>query len=544
MNNYKYLFRGVGDRKIQFKTMKIMKTINTFLILFTGYTSLANNIMVSNVVINGQNTVTKTTQIQFDLSWENSWRTSTLESNWDAAWVFVKYRLKLSSNWHHVHLSNSGHVLPSGATLDIGLVNTSNAYNAVTNPAVGAFIYRNADGIGNVNFTNIQLRWDYGSQGLQDDDSVEICVYAIEMVYIPQGTFFVGDGNPPTSMSVGRFIEGGGSAPFEITSEDEITIGNSTGNLWGTSTTGNSTIGVAGTLPEEFPKGYAPFYIMKYELSQGMYKEYLNKLTRNQQNNRFVPSLVGRYLSSSTASTTPQARNGIKIIADPGAPEALILGNDLNNNNIAGEADDGEYIAVNWVSWVDAISFADWAGLRPFTELEYEKACRGSVNPIENEYVWRTNTVTLPTGITNIGLNNEIASPASANIVFGNTTGGPLRTGNFARTGTNRAESGGSYYGVMDLAGNLWEYAISVGITASSNNRLFEGAHHGDGVLDVNGSYNVPTWPNRAGARGGAWNETSSNITRAYISDRTNGSQANTTGRLNNYGIRLARTAP
>jgi len=37
--------------------------------------------------------------------------------------------------------------------------------------------------------------------------------------------------------------------------------------------------------------------------------------------------------------------------------------------------------AVNYISWSDLTAYADWAGLRPITELEYEKACRGPVKP-------------------------------------------------------------------------------------------------------------------------------------------------------------------
>jgi len=62
------------------------------LLLFAGSIS-ANNITVSNTKLTGQNTTDGYTLVQFDLSWENSWRTSSAPNNWDAAWVFVKYRI-------------------------------------------------------------------------------------------------------------------------------------------------------------------------------------------------------------------------------------------------------------------------------------------------------------------------------------------------------------------------------------------------------------------------------------------------------------------
>jgi hypothetical protein len=44
--------------------------------------------------------------VQFNLSWENSWRTSAAPNNRDAAQVFVKYRVG-SGDWQHTLLSNT-----------------------------------------------------------------------------------------------------------------------------------------------------------------------------------------------------------------------------------------------------------------------------------------------------------------------------------------------------------------------------------------------------------------------------------------------------
>ena len=60
----------------------------------------ANNIEVSHVGLASQNTGNQTTQVEFDLSWENSWRISVGPANWDAAWVFVKYRIN-GDLWQH-----------------------------------------------------------------------------------------------------------------------------------------------------------------------------------------------------------------------------------------------------------------------------------------------------------------------------------------------------------------------------------------------------------------------------------------------------------
>ena len=527
--------------------MKIITTTLKNLMLITALwitqTSLfANNIQVSNVALTGQNTVSKFTLVQFDISWDNSWRTSTLESNWDAAWIFVKYRKKANTDWNHCFLNNTGHTSPVGSTIDPGLENTAAAFNQTTNPAVGVFLYRSADGIGNVSYSGVQLRWNYGANGLADYDSVEVCVFAIEMVYIPQGSFYVGDNDLfGTSISSGHFVQGTGTLPFQIMSEAALTIGNTaTTELWGTSTTGSNTIGGAGTLVAEYPKGYQSFYIMKYELSQYMYKEYLNKLTRVQQAARVSATTVGRFMRDNNTSTVPQNRNGVKVMSDPGGALPRVYGNDLNNNGIEGEADDGQHIACNWLSADDLIAFADWSGLRPYTELEYEKACRGTLNAVANERAWGNINQTNATGITNGGQNNEVASNAGANIVFNNQAGvqGPMRCGNFATVATNREQAGAGYYGILEMSGNLWEYIVSVGVTA---HRTFDGRAHGNGSLTAAGAANVTGWPATLCIRGGSW---ISNITLHYISDRSSASAIYTFTRYNSMGIRLGRSNP
>ena len=59
---------------------------------------------------------------------------------------------------------------------------------------------------------------------------------------------------------------------------------------------------------------------------------------------------------------------------------------------------------------------------------------------------------------------------------------------------------------MMELSGNVWERAVTVG---NSTGRLFQGRNHGNGVLASTGEANVTNWPGTnaggAGFRGGAW---------------------------------------
>ena len=151
----------------------------------------ANNIQIANSALTG-NTGT-TAQIQFDLSWENSWRGGAV-TNWDAAWVFVKYRTSLTGPWLHAYLNNTGHVAAAGSQIDMGLLGGGGFYTISANLVCGVFVYRNATGTGNLSLPGTQLQWNYAAQGLNYSDIAQVRVFAIEMVEVPQGAFAAGSG--------------------------------------------------------------------------------------------------------------------------------------------------------------------------------------------------------------------------------------------------------------------------------------------------------------------------------------------------------------
>ena len=494
-----------------------------FAVLALFHSSIwGNNLTISNMYLRGQNDAEGYKMIKMDVRWDNSWRTSTYESNHDAVWIFAKYRqLWQEGVWNHATINVTGHTVPAGATV------------SVPADSKGAFIYRNADGVGSVNFTDLQLRWNYTADGLNNTDSVEICVFGIEMVYIPQGNFFLGDGN---GASVGQFIQGTTTnTPFEVTSENEIELSNtSTSHLWATSVTG-----AAGTLPAAYPKGYQAFYVMKYEITQGQYRDFLNKLTRTQQGNRNLGiTVVKRYAAN---SLSPNNRNSIRLATDLGGTLPYIFDCDLNNNDVGNEADDGEHIACNHLSAYDILAYCDWSGLRPITELEYEKACRGTLNPYPNEKAWGNTNIIAAVSIQSSGLNNEYpTNPTITNVNYGNAAAvqGPLRAGSFAGAATTREQAGATYYGVMEMSGNCWEFMVGI---SRATERSFNGSH-GDGVLSATGEYNQANWPNRLGFRGGAWISNTTNL--ISVSDRTNAGADYYTQRANSTGGRGVRTAP
>ncbi len=68
-----------------------LSVLQLLLFLITSTFLQASNVQVNNVSYTGD-VGDPLYEITFDIAWENSWRTSTLESNYDAAWIFVKYK--------------------------------------------------------------------------------------------------------------------------------------------------------------------------------------------------------------------------------------------------------------------------------------------------------------------------------------------------------------------------------------------------------------------------------------------------------------------
>ena len=546
-----------------------IKNLPFLLLLLTTAGVQANNISVSNVTLldrdksAGVNNSANFTMVQFDLTWENSWRKSNLQANWDAAWVFVKYR-RYGGTWQHAWLNNTGHIAATGSTIDIGLTDPKSSFDPSSNPGLGAFVYRSLPGSGTNNFRNVKLRWNYGAQSVPDTASVEIKVFAIEMVYVPQGSFYVGSGSTETGSFTDGSWSSGATIPFQITSEAALGIDNAAGKLWGTSTAGNSSIGNSAADPEatlsaSYPKGFAAVYCMKYEISQGQYRDFLNALTYDQQTSRTAAAPSS---APGTAALSNTNRNGLDIQISGNATSLTpaVYACNLDGDGSYDEAEDGIWIACNFISWMDGCAYLDWSGLRPMTELEFEKLCRGNQTPVAAENAWGNSSATAVTSISNDGFNNETFSNTGANANYNNTLTGPMRVGAFANASSTRISSGATYYGIMEMSSNLPEHVVSLGNVAG---RSFTGIH-GDGTLLSDGFSNVDFWPGingnsttsaanaafggttgvteaaGSGYRGGGF---ASDITRLRISQR-NGAGLTSISRGSPDGMRGVRSAP
>ncbi|MCM1031870.1 MAG: SUMF1/EgtB/PvdO family nonheme iron enzyme [Oscillibacter sp.] len=289
-----------------------------------------------------------------------------------------------------------------------------------------------------------------------------------------------------------------------ITSEEAITFGNSVvGGLYATDGTTWS-----GTLPATYPKGYKGFYIMKYELSQEQYCNFLNMLSYTQQKNRVGNNLDnlqrGDYVFGDTKR--PSCRNGIAVFSNKGTTQPVVFGCNLNPEEPFFAADDGQTVACNYMTGADMLSYLDWSGLRPMSELEYEKACRTPSRVVPEEYAWNTISAT-PLGgqgglsTSTIGTENEVPVNNNMNVNSGAPTFGPVRCGSFGTSTSNQEQSGASFYGVMEMSGNLGEmyYSVQSGAALNTNpTPIGNHEYHGDGSIDVSGNFNVPTYWNRS----------------------------------------------
>jgi hypothetical protein len=494
--------------------------------LLTAQTAHCSDVSVTNLSVGLPNQATGNVDVSFDISWTNSWRTSSAPYNWDAAWVFIKYRVN-GGEWNHARLTETGHTIPGNAAITVGLADTTSAFDISTNPAVGAFLFRRSDGAGTFTASGVSLNWNYASHGISVTDNLDVKVLAIEMVYVPQAPYYAGD----NATSTAAFKQGSlDTDPWYIDREDELSTTNSVGNgsgsgqterlFYNPATTDGDSDGAVYSLSASFPKGYHPYYVMKGPISQGQWVNFFNTLTSTQQSARDVTATKGDSLAfRNNVSWT----SGDATLPDQGGGATYA------------------YVGMSYLSWSDLAAFLDWAALRPMSELEFEKVARGPLTPIAGEYAWGSANATQATTITNPVSGTERAQ-SGANISFGDhgSVQGPLRVGSFGYNVNTREASGAGFYGAMDLSGSLWERVVTV---ANSTGRSFNGALHGNGVLSAGGDADVSAWPNTTaqgtGFRGGSWYDAAS---LARLSDRSRSSlidttRSNTTG---GRGVRLA----
>lgn len=363
--------------------------------------------------------------ITVDLSWSASWRD---ERNHDAVWIVLRSREagvhRLDAEGHRV-LSNNRHVEVR-----------------VSEDGIGAWIIPTHASQG-----SIEARVDLA---LRDPTANTLHAWALEMVLIPAGAFEVGDDTPEV-LSKGALHRRGKSGepdgPFTIRSEAALALNKTPGGLWYGTEDHNAYQGdQLGPIPADFPKGTRAFYVMKYELTQGQYVRFLNALP-----------------AAARAERGNQIREG---------EETETCAITLSGARFVAAAPDRP---CNFVSWADTSAFTDWMGLRPMTELEFEKACRGPKRPMPGDFPWGTAS---RDGVERVVLPSRDLSLQVEKVED-------------LLDDKRRIALGASYYRVMDLSGSMWERVISIG---HPDGRAFRGTH-GDGKLDSTGNATNADWP-------------------------------------------------
>jgi len=277
------------------------------------------------------------------------------------------------------------------------------------------------------------------------------------MVLVPEGPFTLGDPDPKALDHGAVYKAGVGGVPdgpYRVASEKPIEVGAYRGLLDYRVRDPRYQGDRRGPIPEPFPKGYRAFWLMKYELTQGEYAAFLDALDGEESAMRAIHG--GKEYASSRGSIALD--KGVYVARAPERPS-------------------------NFVSWDDGCAFADWAALRPYTELEFEKASRGPGQPLANEFPWGTGSKER--------LKRKVRPDDDLE------RGGDADESRL--TDATKDVLGASYWWVMDLAGSVWEKVVTFGHPAG---RAFRGSH-GDGRLDPLGFATNDDWPKGDVGRGG-----------------------------------------
>lgn len=432
----------------------------------------ANNVKVENITFNQSNL-----EVSFDLSWENSWNFGDYH---DAVWVFVKYNPNNIGSWLHAKIDSTG---CSSSSYDLEFAEDN----------MGIYVKRRNQGQGNNNSASVTLKLDGPLQGIFPD----IKVYGIEMVNVPEGAFYFGDNYSFYSLVEEVAVKNNlVKQPILINDSPNPFLNK---QLKKVDFPGYYTNKSSIDLVDSFPTGYNRFYCMKYEITQGQYVDFLNSLSFYEQT--IFSNFTSNFLFGENfrnASTFRQFNygflpndynNGITFdqykFSETGE---LVFYCDLDADNNYNDPDDGMTLAAV-LDPVSLNAYLNWSGLRPMTEMEYEKACRGPIKPSPGDLAWGSSSFIIVDDYYIRNLNGIGTDTFKlGDIFYGPLIYLPIRNGICASdTIKSRIVTGGSFYGIMELSNSVAEFVIPIYEDLNSNQSY--NFKNGDGEIYIFDNY-------------------------------------------------------
>ena len=379
--------------------------------------SFANNLKIGTPSFSNKQTTTL--DVSFSVSQSNTFSTPTntcsTDTAKDCAWIFMKYSTNSKTGpWNHCTITG----VSSGDDASTTIQSVSDSK--------GVFIFANAN---RSQWTsgNVTVRWNFGADGLGSTlpSEIRFRVMGIEMVYISTGSYVYNVGG----------IGGSGSNNFGAGSQVVVA---STGDV----PTGCSN---------NWPNGYRAFYLAKYEVSQRQYADFLNTVDPNGTS------------GSAYYDVTQYNQNQYYILID--------ISRQIGDRYFVASGMDN--IGCNCMSDSDSKAYAAWSGLRPMTEMEFERAGRGC----NNTNIWPWGNVDPSSGNTqdNRSGTSYHCELYYANCVIGSNVGpvgqylSGLNISGSPQTRTS-AQTGASPYGIADLSGNDNEEVIRCDYTTTPTN--------------------------------------------------------------------------
>jgi hypothetical protein len=331
----------------------IMKTTNylSMLVLLAGLICLS--VIHASATINQEGE--DAFMVQFSIGWENSWRgqvgsaenPSSVQGSEGWDAAWLFVKYREGADpWQHAILRETGHLVPEGAILQPGLLDPEQEYHPANNPIVGYFLFREEKGSGSFSADGVKLNLGYEDNGLSSNTSFEVRLFAVEMEYIPG---------------------------------------------WGTS-------------------AQAPFYLMKHQVTQQEFVDFLNTLTLEEQMHH--------------THASPFSPEGFPVIQTGSLPcsdiQILFPAYEFESRQYPAEYMTGNPgIPCTFISKESALAFLGWAGQRSLSQQELEVA--------ENWILFRNER--------NRRLNNDI-------ILSGSTDDNGLAAGNRGARSATPAHDG------------------------------------------------------------------------------------------------------